>query len=290
MTTAPSVLVGIATRNRARELDKAIRSVEAQSHRPLRIAVIDDASTDGTPALRDKFPGVSWRRFGAHRGLVAARNAMMMTADEKYYVSLDDDAWFLDGDEIALAIDYLDIRPDVAVLAFDILSPDRPAPIGRRPAQPAAMFIGCGHVLRLSAVKAVGGYADFPGFYGGEEKDLGLRLIEAGYGIVRMPGLHVWHDKSAQARDLAAQHRSGVCNDLTMIWRRAPFALLPPFLLWKLMRHLIFASRLRLLRPCLAGIADFARGIGRDGGRAPLRLATFSRYSALLSSSVDGSA
>lgn len=289
--TVPSVLVGIATRDRAGELERAIASAQAQSHRPLRIAVVDDASSDATPALQARYPEVSWRRFDIHRGLVAARNALMMTAQDRYYVSLDDDAWFMAGDEIARAVDYLESQQDVAVVAFDILSADRPAPQPRGPVQPGAMFIGCGHVIRLAAVRAVGSYAAFPGLYGGEEKDLGLRLIEAGYGIVKIPGLHVWHDKSMQARDLVAQHRSGVCNDLVMIWRRAPVLLLPPFLLWKLVRHLLFAARLDLTRPCLAGIADFVRAIGRgEGRRAPLRLVTFSRYSALLASSADGAA
>jgi len=289
--TLPSVLVGIATRDRANELGRAIASAQAQSYRPLRIAVIDDASTDATPELTATFPDVSWRRFDTRRGVIAARNALMMTAQERYYVSLDDDAWFMAGDEIAQAVDFLESNQDVAVVAFDILSADRPTPRPRQPALPDGMFIGCGHVIRLSAVKAVGGYADFPGLYGSEEKDLGLRLIEAGYGIVKMPGLHVWHAKSEQARDLVAQHRSGVCNDLMMIWRRAPLLLLAPFVVWKLVRHLRFAWRLDLMRPCLAGIADFGRALSRGTGhRAPLRLATFSRYSALLASNADGPA
>lgn len=288
MTALPSVLVGIATRNRAGELSRAIRSAQAQTYRPLRIAVTDDASSDATAELCAVFPEVTWQRFDTHRGLVAARNAMMLAANEDYYVSLDDDAWFVDGDEIATAIAFLETRRDVAALAFDILSPDRPQRAARQPAEPAAMFVGCGHVLRLSAVRAVGGYAEFPGLYGSEEKDLGLRLIEAGHAIVRMPGLHVWHDKSDQARDLLAQHRSGVCNDLVMIWRRAPSALLVPFLMWKLIRHLIFALRLRLMRPCLAGFGDFAVTVVKNGvRRAPLKLSTFSRYSALLAARPD---
>lgn len=289
--TAPSVLVGIATRNRARELAKALASTQAQAYRPLRIAVIDDGSSDGTSVLRGVFAGVSWQRWDHCRGLVEARNTMMLSAGEDYYASLDDDAWFIDEDALAVAVDYLEAHADVAAVAFDILSPDRPERRPRQPAEPAALFIGCGHVLRLSAVRALGGYAEFPGLYGGEEKDLCLRLIEAGYGIVILPGLHVWHDKTAQARDLIAQHRSGVCNDLVMIWRRAPLTLLAPFLIWKLLRHLSFGVRFGLLRPCLSGIADFVRVVGRSRGRrAPLRLATFSRYCALMASSAHGAA
>lgn len=280
-------MAGIATRNRAHEVGRAIRSLQAQSHPALRIAVIDDASSDTTPDLRGAFPQVRWCRFDTHRGLVAARNAMMTASGEDYYVSLDDDAWFIDGDEIATAVALLELRRDVAALAFDILSPDRPQRVPREPALPAAMFIGCGHVLRLSAVKQVGGYAAFPGFYGGEEKDLGLRLIEAGHAIVKVPGLHVWHDKSERARDPAAQHRSGVCNDLVMIWLRAPAALLLPFLAWKLARHLLFARRFKLMRPCLAGVGDFLRSLRRGGRRAPLKLSTFSRYSALMAAGTD---
>lgn len=288
---APSVLVGIATRNRAGELAKALASAQAQTYRPLRIAVIDDGSSDGTPALRSLFADVTWRRWDSRRGVVEARNTLMLTAIEDYYASLDDDAWFLDEDALAVAVDYLHAHAAVAAVAFDVLSPDRPERRGRTAAEPAAIFIGCGHVLRLSAVKTLGGYATFPGIYGGEEKDLCLRLIEAGHGIVNMPGLRVWHAKSGQARDLVAQHRSGVCNDLVMIWRRAPRGLLLPFLVWKLARHLWFAARFELLRPCLSGIADFIRVVSRSGGRrAPLRLATFLRYRVLLASSAHGAA
>ena len=286
---SPSVLLGIATRNRAGELAKALASAQAQTYRPLHIAVIDDGSSDGTPALRGLFADVVWRRWDDRRGVVDARNAMMLSADEEYYASLDDDAWFLDEDALAVAVDYLQSHAEVAVVAFDILSSDRPEREARTPAEPAATFIGCGHVLRLSAVQPLGGYAAFPGLYGGEEKDLCLRLIEAGHGIVKMPGLHVWHAKSALERDFVGQHRSGVCNDLVMIWRRAPLGLLLPFLMWKLARHLWFAVGFDLLSPCLSGVADFIRVVSRSGGRrAPLRLTTFSRYCALMASSAHG--
>src|SRR5262249_51037374 len=145
-----SVVVGIATHNRVGELRKAIASALDQSHAPLRIAVIDDASSDQTPALCDEFRTVSWERWDQVQGYVRARNTMMLGAAEDYYVSLDDDSWFIRGDEIAIAIDFLERHPDTAAVAFDILSPDRPQPISRGPRQSVAMFIGCGHVLRLS--------------------------------------------------------------------------------------------------------------------------------------------
>lgn len=275
-----AVIVGISTHNRAGLLPRVIDSVLAQSHRPLRVHVTDDGSDDGTDGLRRDYPDVTWERRDPPQGYVRARNHMMLGAGEDYYVSLDDDAWFLRGDEIGIAVDHLDRHPDIAAMAFDILSPDRPDLVERAPEpRPAAMFIGCGHVLRLSAVRELGGYSESPGTYGAEEKELCLRLIDAGYGIVALDGVHVWHDKTMQARDLARQHRSGVCNDLTVALRRVPLAPLVPVLAFKLVSHVAFAMRHGLVGPCLAGIADFASAAPQSWrGRQPVRAATLARY------------
>src|SRR5260221_8080690 len=96
-----AVLVGISTHNRADILAKAIESALAQSHGQLKVAVIDDASSDATPSIAGRFPKVDWTRWDLNKGYVAARNQMMLGSDAKYYVSLDDDAWFIEGDEIA---------------------------------------------------------------------------------------------------------------------------------------------------------------------------------------------
>src|SRR5262249_39510881 len=249
---SPSGLVGIVTPNRARGLAKAIECSLAQSHRPLRVAVIDDASTDDTPLLlRERFPAASWERREQPEGYVRARNRMMLNSGETYYASLDDDSWFLEGDELAVAIAFLEGHPNIAALAFDILSSDRPAGKPRPAPSPAALFIGCGHVLRLSVVKELGGYVESPGTYGGEEKDFCLRAIDAGYEIVKIEGLHVWHDKTMRDRDLAKQCRSVVCNDFVLVWRRAPLILLVPMLAWKLARHFLFAIRLNQVGACM---------------------------------------
>ncbi len=278
----PSVVVGIATRNRAALLAKAIVSVQNQSHRPLRIAVVDDASEDGTPELRDRFPGIAWRRLERPSGHVAARNLMMLSANEKYFVSLDDDAWFLEDNEIALAVAHMEQHPRTAAVAFDILSPERSSERRRGTATPVGIFIGCGHVVRLSAVKAVGGYRPFPGFYGAEEKDLSLQLLDRGYDIMRLDGVHVWHDKTPMVRDLVQQHRSGVCNDLSLTVRRTPAALLGTALTWKFIRHLVFARRNRLVGPCLLGFGDFLGQLRSVwASREPVSVATLARFRAL---------
>lgn len=274
-----AILVGIVTRNRADILPKAITSALAQTAAPIQVAVIDDGSTDATTELSAKFPQVRWLRRPSSLGYMTARNELMLSPNADYFVSLDDDAWFLEGDEIAVAVDYLEEHKSVAAVAFDILSPDQPTTAKRAEAVPTAMFIGCGHVLRLNAVREVGVYESAPGSYGGEEKDLCLRLLDAGYQVVRLPGVHVWHDKTPVARAVPAQHRSGVCNDLVMTLRRTPWLVLPLALPAKMFRHLRFSRRNGLMQPCLSGFALFLRSLPEVcRSRRAVRMKTLRAY------------
>ena len=158
---------------------------------------------------------VIWEFSEENIGYLPARNRLMQMTKYKYYVSLDDDAWFVKGDELVAAINLLEEDENTAVVAFDILTPDRPdeEPRDREPYQ-VNSFIGCGHVIRLADFQAAGGYVKAVGYYGSEEKDLSIRLLDRGKKVVLMPGFHVWHDKSELGRDIFKQHRSEVCNDL----------------------------------------------------------------------------
>ena len=59
--TRPSVLVGIVTRNRAAVLPKAVSSALSQAGCSIKVAVIDDGSTDGTASLAGSFRMLSGR-------------------------------------------------------------------------------------------------------------------------------------------------------------------------------------------------------------------------------------
>jgi GT2 family glycosyltransferase len=274
-----TVLVGIVTRNRAMILSRAIKSTYEQDYEPLCTAVIDDASSDDTIALATQFPSVAWTRWDVPRGYLAARNTLMAESHADYFISLDDDAWFVGDDAVSLAVEHLETHPRVAAAAFDILDPARAEPVRRTAPRPTKMFIGCGHILRLAAVRDVGLYAPTPGFYGGEEKDLCIRLRDKGWEIDLLPGVHVWHEKTLIARDEPAQHRSGVCNDLAFALRRCPLPMLLWVLPYKSYSHLRFSVRHRLVTPCLSGMGMFIRhawSLWRT--RGPVRAATFRAF------------
>ncbi len=277
------ILIGITSKNRFSILPKAIDSALNQKYDCKEVAVFDDNSTDATETLALHYTNVKWYFSKEEKGYLFGRNMFLQTTDADYYCSLDDDSWFLDNEYLKQAIEYMNASPSVAVLAFKILSNDLRSEIKRgNDIVETNAFIGCGHMLRVSAAKSVGYYAVNPGYYGAEEKDLCIRLMEKGYSIIRFPLVEIWHDKTSVARDFHLQHRSAVCNDLVFMWRRTPsFYLIPSFFL-KLYKHLSFSIRYsgdKLTKPCLSGISDFFRSlIAGDIKRDPVSVKAFKKY------------
>lgn len=234
------VCIGITTKNRGEILQKAIKSALEQSYANKQVLVFDDGSTDLTKNLPEKYPEVLWMRQEESIGLLAARNRMMEECDADLYVSLDDDAWFLKGDEIAVAVAHMKKNTEIAAISFDVLQNEtkRFVPVDRAPEIETNVFIGCGHMLRLKAVKEVGYYVPFPLKYGHEEKDLCIRLIDAGYSVFFLPGVHVWHDYTPIERNVMEQRYSFIVNDLIFPFRRVPLQYFFPVMLNNIFRKL----------------------------------------------------
>ena len=220
------VRIGITTKNRPEYLPKCLSSCLAQTYEPKEIVVWDN-SDDPVALTKNRevaqsFPQVRWIKPAKERTLIQTRVEMMSEPGCDLYCSIDDDGWFMGPDEVAIATRLFADDSQLAGVAFDILSPDRPLPVTRTPPQPTMHYVGCGHMLRRDMVEAAGFYADFPGRYGSEEKDLCIRFMDRGWKMVFLPGVHVWHDKSTGGRDWGEQHRTGTLNDLIFGLVRCP--------------------------------------------------------------------
>jgi GT2 family glycosyltransferase len=272
------VLIGIVTHNRAELLVRAIESALAQDYPDKEVAVYDDDSSDGTSLLKARFPEVTWHQETPSIGYLEARN-MFMRSDADFFVSLDDDAWFLKNDAVSQGVAFMKSHPEVAALAYEILTPQHPA--AGPPALPHTthVFVGCGHMLRLSAVREVGSYAHGPRKYGAEESDLCIRLLDHHYDIFSLPGVHVWHEVSPIARNVNRNYSSLVCNDLAFAYRRCPFPAIVWLLPAKMLRQLAFAIGHRLVAPYWSGLIDFFRALpAMKSGRRPVTRATFGEF------------
>jgi len=274
------VLIGIITRNRASHLPLAIRSAMEQDYPEKEIAVLDIASTDNTPKLRDQFPSVKWDRLEERVGIPESRNLMMKATDAPYFFSLDDDAWFLRHDEISIGVDFLQKHPDYAAVAYDILLPGDKALPERGTPRDAAVFVGCGHLLRVSDIAAVNYYAPNPTVYGGsEEIDLCLRLSDHGKKTVFLPGVHVWHERTASGRNLMEQYSHNLCNDLVSLVRRCPVPDLAWVTGWRLLSQFRFACRHHRVKAYFNGLSLFTRALpGIIKSRQPVRPPAFRAF------------
>jgi glycosyltransferase involved in cell wall biosynthesis len=101
MSDSQRVSVYMPTRDRASLVGRAIESVLRQDHRELELLVVDDASTDDTPAVLAGFAAADprMRIFRLHQqsGAPAARNVALRAAVGPYVTGIDDDDEMLPG-------------------------------------------------------------------------------------------------------------------------------------------------------------------------------------------------
>ena len=94
----PLVTVIIPTYNRAKLVERAVKSVLTQSYKQWELLVVDDASTDNTPMTMQNITQIDKRvryiRHQMNQGGSAARNTGLSQAQGDYIAFLDsDDEW-----------------------------------------------------------------------------------------------------------------------------------------------------------------------------------------------------
>ena len=108
----------IPTYNRAYIISRAIQSVLNQTYRDFEVLVIDDGSTDNTSEIVKSFNDKRLRyiRHGENRGVAAARNTGIMSAEGKYIAFQDsDDEWFPEKLEKQMAV-FTTTSPQIGVM------------------------------------------------------------------------------------------------------------------------------------------------------------------------------
>ncbi len=90
--------------NGARYLDESLRSILAQTHRPLEVIVVDDGSTDDSPAVVRRYDGTVRYHRQENRGPAAACNRGVALATGDFVAFLEqDDLWVPDKTRRQLA-------------------------------------------------------------------------------------------------------------------------------------------------------------------------------------------
>jgi glycosyltransferase involved in cell wall biosynthesis len=122
MMVMPSVSVIIPTCNRAAFLPRAVQSAkEAGSN--LEIIVVDDGSTDETPAVCRQLSGIRYIRLPQNVGLAGARNAGILASAAEFVAFLDDDDLRL-RDSLDSQVRALDASPSAAFCYGQVMIAD----------------------------------------------------------------------------------------------------------------------------------------------------------------------
>lgn len=110
----------IPTFNRASFLPQAIESALAQTHSELEILVVDNASTDATPAIARRYSGdtrLRYERNASNLGMVGNwRRALYDLSSGDWFLVLSDDDYLTDPEYLAKAATLISAHPQLAMV------------------------------------------------------------------------------------------------------------------------------------------------------------------------------
>lgn len=211
-------------------LAEALESILSQSPAPARILVVDDGSTDSTPAVAARYaPRVDCVRL-PHRGIVAIRQHILSLVETPWFFNLDADNLLPPGFFARTLPVLAALPPSVAFAYLDIATFGdyerlQPAPDFSLDALRRGPCIDMNAFFRLGPARQAG----FDPFFdrGWEDYDFVLRLVELGYGGRRIPGVPVRYRVHAASRTSALHAAGAPASLMRAVVARHP-ALFPP--------------------------------------------------------------
>jgi GT2 family glycosyltransferase len=267
-------------------------SLDMLGDRVGQVIVVDDgSSTPVEAALRSGLSaGTNARvevvRFDIPRGPTAARTECVRRARHDLVLLVDDDIEWLTVDALDDAVRTIAADASIFAIAFAQAGPGgaelgpgaQPAPVNQPSYVPA--YIGFAHLVRRSVFETLGGYREAMVIHG-EERELCLRALDAGYHVVFLPGARVAHLADPGGRDMRLYlHRTVHSGVLDAIYNDP----LPLMLLRVPLRlRAYFAMRRGWNVNDPGGWWALLRWIGRDlpgalALRRPVRWATLRRW------------
>lgn len=198
----PRLTVLTTVFNGEKHVDEAVASVVGQEFEDLEYVIVDDGSTDATPAILERWvaldPRIRVLRNESNRGIPASANRGLEAARGEYVARLDADDVSLPG-RFTRQMAYLDEHPEVVLVTMNYLMMTEDGVILRRTdhAMPSAaieFFLKfsnavAGHsqvMYRRGPVLAIGGYDTR--FRFSCDYDLWTRLVRRGR-MVFLPGV-----------------------------------------------------------------------------------------------------
>jgi len=214
--------------NRIDELRALIQSCLNQTVR-VEIIVVDDAENDEVERMtRVEFAEVRYYRLGKGKGPAFQRNRGIELATSDVIFPLDDDSLFISRHTVEQTLAEFD-HPRIGAVGIPYININHTPQVLQSAPRDGAIhvtygFVGAAHAVRRDVFLQVGGFREHF-FYMGEESDLCLRMLSAGY-VTRLGNADPIHHLESPRRNMKRASFSGRRNDVRFAWHNVP---LPEF-------------------------------------------------------------
>jgi GT2 family glycosyltransferase len=214
--------------NRIEELRALIHSCLRQTT-PVEIIIMDDAANDDVEQMAHvEFSGVRYYRLGKSKGPAFQRNRGIELASTGVVFPVDDDSLFVSPHTVEQTLAEFN-HPRIGAVGIPYINVNQDPRVLQEAPRDGAIhvtysFVGAAHAVKRDVFLKVGGFREHF-FYMGEESDLCLRMLSAGY-VTRLGNADPIHHVESPRRNTSQASFSGRRNDIRFVWHNVP---LPEF-------------------------------------------------------------
>ena len=219
----------IPTFNRPEALSKCLEKLLNCDPAPQEILVHVDAGDLTTePTLKPIFGNqVRWLHSETRQGPGGGRNRLIREAKFPLVASFDDDSWPLDPKYFQIASELFDAYPQASVLSAQEFRRNVEPKSKDNYIREISCFQNCACLIRRDAFLQTRGYLPLRYAYGMEEADVALQLLDAGWKILDVPSLQVYHDTQLEHHNTVPITSSHISNTALLAYLRYPIAAWP---------------------------------------------------------------
>ncbi|VXC15480.1 Glycosyltransferase, GT2 family [Flavobacterium sp. 9R] len=259
----------ITTKNRLPDLVYTLQRIQHLIEREDVVCVIcDDGSQDGTSDyILQHYPNIILHTNGQSRGYLFCRNKMLNETQADYAISLDDDAHFVTVQPLESIAAYFGENLKVGLLGLRVFWSKEQLSETTSTEHSIRMksFVGCGHVWRIAAWRAIPNYPEWFVFYG-EEDFASYQLFKQHWEIHYLPEVLVHHRVDIKARKTQADYSLRLRRSLRSGWYLYflfyPLKSIPRkmgYSLWMQFKLKVFKGDWRALQAIVSALFDLLK-------------------------------